>query len=103
MLYGIISGATSGASANIILGTANLGLTGSVILGVGTSKQSNAGSLGLSSTAPTRLIVNLSPNLVPAARSLGLSAAAPTAGSWILAAGIWNDSGIWIDTAVWVD
>lgn len=40
--------------------------------------------------------------------SLGLpafqgGAAPPPPGTWILAAGTWDDSGVWLDSETWID
>jgi hypothetical protein len=70
---------------------------------VPTNLQPSAGNLALSSTAPTKVIINFSPNLAPAASNLSLNADAPTVGNWILVTAFWDDGGKWIDAAVWMD
>jgi hypothetical protein len=106
MLYGIISGARSGASANILLAAANLGLSGAApvipfrpqpnsanlslssaapglaIVSTARNLQPNAANLSLSSAAPTRVVLIPSPNLAPAAAGLSLAPTSPILFSW---------------------
>jgi hypothetical protein len=75
MLYGIISGAKSGASAAILPAAANLGLTGAAPV-FPFRLQPNPASLLASGVAPALNIS--SPNKIPAAANLGVSGAIPT-------------------------
>jgi hypothetical protein len=106
MLYGVIAGAEAGFKVAVIPVAAALqlsGITPTRIVATNTSLQPSAGNLAVSSAPPTKLILVLSPNLVPAARNLSLSADVPSVGNWVLVTAFWDDGGQWIDAAAWVD